>query len=716
MDAHVAPSTLPRTGGSARPLAVAHGGKPPRSAAKPARLGHPFDEREYVEQWRRDLRAAARYWFDSWRAVHQSQGLAGDVLAGLTVAAVALPLNVALAVACGLPPSAGLLAGAIGGAMASIFGGAPLQVTGPAAALQVMVAAITADFGAEGVATVALMIGTMQLILGFAMAGRYGRLVPESVLAGFTTGVGLKLLDTQIPELLGFDYKMSELAKMMHQPLWLHHVVWLAVVCGLMVALFTIGMSRYKRFPAALVGVIVTTFVAVYLGWNIERVGAIPSSLPLPKLPVEPDEKWIDLFVRAVPLGLLASVESLLSASAIDRMKGDGSQHNANLELFGQGIANLGAGVFSGMPVTGVIVRSGVNVQSGGRTRISALVHALALLFAMLYGSKYIAQIPLAALAGLLCVVGGRLIEVSTLVKLYHESRIEALAFLAAAIGTLSGHLMWGLAGGIALHAVHAFLHRGERASREQLDKQRADGVRAMLHRDDPSHTRRSGHYEAPPERQKWLSNIRGRALVARSAYVHHQAAVIGRVLLGDHVHIAAGSSVRADEGSPFFIGDNTNIQDGVVLHALKDKYVFVGRERWAIFIGHNVSIAHDALVHGPCYIGDETFVGFKAVVHDSVVGSRCFIGIGAVVVGVEIPEGRFVPHGRIIDTQEAVKALPLISEKQIEFNEDVVSVNRGLAAAYRAHVHRQSGGEMDDSVRLPSTTSLQSKRLLARF
>ena len=174
--------------------------------------------------------------------------LPSDLLAGLTVAAVALPLNVALAVACGLPPSAGLLAGAIGGAIAAIFGGAPLQVTGPAAALQVMVAAVTADFGAEGVATVALMIGVIQLVLALALAGRYGRLVPESVLAGFTSGVGLKLLDTQIPELLGFDYKVSELAQMMHQPLWLHHVVWLAVVCGMMVALFVIGMSRFKRF------------------------------------------------------------------------------------------------------------------------------------------------------------------------------------------------------------------------------------------------------------------------------------------------------------------------------------------------------------------------------------------------------------------------------------------------------------------------------------
>jgi SulP family sulfate permease len=142
---------------------------------------------------------------------------------------------------------------------------------------------------------------------------------------------------------------------------------------------------------------------------------------------------------------------------------------------------------------------------------------------------------------------------------------------------------------------------------------------------------------------------------------------------------------VRADEGSPFFFGSNTNLQDGVVVHALKDKKVVVAGEEWAVYVGRNVSIAHDALVHGPCFIGDDTFVGFKAVVHDSVVGPHCFIGIGSVVVGVEIPEGRLVPHGTIVDTPDAVERLPLVGEVHSEFNEDVVEVNRGLAVAYHA-------------------------------
>nr|MBA2544338.1 carbon dioxide concentrating mechanism protein CcmM [Deltaproteobacteria bacterium] len=181
-------------------------------------------------------------------------------------------------------------------------------------------------------------------------------------------------------------------------------------------------------------------------------------------------------------------------------------------------------------------------------------------------------------------------------------------------------------------------------------------------------------------------------------AYIHDKASVIGDVVLGDHVNVAASASVRADEGSPFFIGSSSNIQDGVVIHALKDRYVQVGGEEWAVYVGRNVSMAHDALVHGPCYVGDDSFIGFKAVVHDSVVGERCFIGIGAVVVGVEIPDGKFVPHGMILDSQAKVKDLPPASEAHAHFNADVVEVNRGLAAAYHQTHGSGSNGHSNGS------------------
>ncbi len=624
-------------------------------------------------------------WWQSWKDVARSTGFVSDLIAGLTVAAVALPLNVALAVASGLPPVAGLIAGAVGGSIAAAFGGARFQVTGPAAALNVMVLALAHNFGATGVAAAAMMIGVVQLVLSFSLAGRLGKRVPESVLAGFTTGVGLKLLDSQIPEVLGFDYRVYELAQMMHRPAWLHHVSWTAVVSGLFVAFLVSSTRHLKRFPAAILGIGLITAVSVYLRWNLERVGAVPATIPHPIFPSIPDERWLDLAAATLPLALLASIESLLSARAVDRMTPEYKPHNPDLELFGQGLANLGVGLLQGMPVSGVIVRSGVNVQSGGRTRLSALVHGVLLAASVLLLGSTIAQVPLAALGGLLCVVGFRLVEVGTLIELARKERIEAAAFLVTAVGTVTGHLVMGLVGGFVLHALHAFLHRHEHAAEVQLSKRREKGIRAVLGREEAKGRRPSMELEAPGH-HKWLSQIRDRAVVSASSFVHRQASVIGRVVMGENVHIAAGSSVRADEGSPFFIGSNTNLQDGVVVHALKNKWVTVAGEDWAVYVGRHVSIAHNALVHGPCYIGDDTFVGFKAVVHDAVVGSHCYIGIGAVVVGVEVPDGRFVPHGAIIDTADAVERLSLVSDVHREFNEDVVEVNRGLVAAYREH------------------------------
>lgn len=644
------------------------------------------------------LASAARNFAAALRDDVGSKHHGQDLLAGITVAAVALPLNLGLAIASGLPPTAGLVAGAIGGGVAAVFGGSRHQVSGPAAALSVMVLALAKTYGVTGVAAATLYIGIVELALALALAGRLARHVPESVLAGFTTGVGLKLLDAQIPELLGFPEVVDwaskatpstiDLVTMMHRPKWLHDVSWLAAMSGVFVAFVVVAARPLRRFPAAIVSIALVTFVSVYLDWNIERVasvGIVPSRLPAPSLPLVPDEQWLDLFAAATPLALLAAVESLLSASAMDRLASSKKPHDANVELFGQGLANLASGLFSGMPVTGVVARGGVNVQSGNKTRFSALVHAVLLAAAVYFLSGPISRVPLAALAGLLCVIGFRLLELGTFLHLARREKLEAVAFLLAAAGTVSGHLMLGLALGLAVHFASHWTTRHARAEVAELAENKRQGIRAVLAKDRAVARRPAHHEPLPPEYRKWLGQIREEPLVARSAYVHPAATVIGRVVVGERAHIAADTSVRADEGAPFHIGANTNVQDGVVMHALKDKRVTVAGEPWAIYVGRNVSIAHDALVHGPCYVGDDTFVGFKAVVHDAVIGSHCYVGIGAVVVGVEVPDGRFVPHGSIIDTADAVDALPLVTEVHREFNEDVVEVNRGLAVAYHA-------------------------------
>jgi SulP family sulfate permease len=681
------------------------------------------DRRRAQNLHAKDLRALATRYAESWQDVARAKSFGIDLLSGLTVAAVALPLNVGLAIASGMPPSAGLIAGVFGGAIAAVAGSSQFQVSGPAAALSVMVLALMKEFGATGVAAATVLIGITELILALALAGRVVKYVPEAVLAGFTTGVGLKLLDQQLPELLGFPEVVEwapdkhadtiDVVTMMHHPRWLHDVSWHAVICGIFVIFVVTGLQSFKRFPAAIVSIGLVTFVSVYVRWDVERVatmGDIPRAIPNLGLPSIPDEQWLDLLVKTLPLALLAAAESLLSASAIDRMAKAKKPHDSNLELIGQGIANVVVGLFGGMPVTGVVARSGVNVQSGARTRLAALFHSVLLGAAVMFLGHAIGQVPLAALAGLLCVIGYRLVEVRTLLKLYEESKLEAAAFVVACAGTVTGHLMVGLVGGLAVYFFDRWLHRHDRAKSDATAENRKKGIRAILAKEH-GEARRPPHFEPmPSEYRKWLGQIREEPLVAKSAYVHPAATVIGRVVVGERAHIAADTSVRADEGSPFHIGPNTNIQDGVVLHALKDKRVLVAGEPWAIYVGKNVSIAHDALVHGPCYIGDETFVGFKAVVHDAVVGAHCFIGIGAVVVGVEVPDHRFVPHGRIVDSADAVATLPHVSEAQAEFNEDVVEVNRGLAVAYHQHDRERVVPEIsafDEPARIPAAWEL---------
>jgi SulP family sulfate permease len=602
-----------------------------------------------------------------------------NISSGITVAAVALPLNIALAIASGLPASAGLISGAIGGAIAALVGGSKFQATGPAAALSAMVGFIVQQHGVAGAAAAAILVGAIQLILFLFKAGNLMKFVPEVVLLGFTSGVGLKLLDSQIPKLFGIEWSLYEMLNEIANPIWLHEVTWPAVVCGLFVILFILSCKSLPRFPAALFGIAITTQLAIFLNWPIHRVGEIPPlqlSLEWPQFALK---DWLSLLQLSLPLGLLAAAESVLSAQAIDRMSGD--KHHSNLEIFGQGLANFATGLTGGLPVSGVIVRSSVNVQSGAKNRLGSFFHASILLGSALFMGGILAQIPIAALAGLLCIIGFRLIEFGELTHLLKQNKWKALGFLAAAIGTLTNHIVIGLVLGLAI------VWLNERPSNKKKD----ESTPLKVSEDNPSSESleteildKSVVYKVLDRGERWLHHLKEQATIPNTAYVHPNASVIGRVVLGRNVHVAAEASIRADEGTPFYIGDDTNVQDGVVIHALKKKWITIHNEKWAVYVGKGVSMAHQALVHGPCFIGDKSFIGFKAVVHDSIVGAGCYIGIGATVVGVEIPEGRYVPHGAVIDTKDKALNLTKVSPQHQHFNEDVVEVNRGLAEAYR--------------------------------
>lgn len=616
-----------------------------------------------------------------------------DLLAGLTVATVAIPLNVALAIAAGLPPSYGLIAGAIGGVFAAAFGGSNYQVSGPAAALNVMVFGIVAEFGIAGAAAAALVCGVVSLAIGMFGWGRFANLLPKIVLAGFTTGVGLKLLDQQVPLLLGSDLALWHMITGFWEMEWLREVEWLSVVCGLLVIWITVALAHLKSFPSALLGIIIAAFIAYELDWTVATVGDVDLSelaLGLPAL--GEGAGWLALIAVALPLAVLSAAESLISAKAVDDLSGGKSGYNANTELFGQGLGNLASGLFGGMPVTGVIVRSSVNLQAGARTRVAAMSHGMILAVVAYFFGDSLGIIPVAALAGLLVVIAWRLIKIKLVIEAARHHKLHALAFLAAAIGTLLGYLITGLAVGCALmYLDHRLKTRAKASAKDAPILRPSPTIRAVVS------SQGKVAAEADPslrEQAVWSRHVRTKPRIHPTAYVHPTASVIGWVELGREVNVAADTSVRADEGAPFYIGDRSNVQDGVVIHALKDKWVLVEGRRWAVHIGSDVSLAHQALVHGPSMIGNRSFIGFKAIVHDSIIGEGCFIGLGAVVVGVEIPPGKRVPNGWIVDSAEKVRELPDVEHAHAHFNEDVVQVNRGLVVAYARHTEPDNHGQ----------------------
>ena len=311
------------------------------------------------------------------------------------------------------------------------------------------------------------------------------------------------------------------------------------------------------------------------------------------------------------------------------------------------------------------------------------MAHGLILLVVAYFFGSLLAIIPLAALAGLLVTIAWRLIKVKIVIDAFKTHKLHALAFLAAAVGTTLGYLMTGLVVGSALYHLDKWLEKRAKAATKDAPILRpSPTIRAVV----TAGGRVEVETETNPSMQEqavWSRHVRTKPKIHPTAYVHPTASVIGWVELGREVNVAADTSIRADEGAPFYIGDRSNVQDGVVLHALKDKWVLVEGRRWAIHIGSDVSLAHQALVHGPSMIGKKTFIGFKAIVHDSIVGEGCFISHGAVVVGVEIPPGKRVPSGWIVDSPEKVAQLPDAEHAHAHFNDDVVQVNRGLVVAY---------------------------------
>jgi SulP family sulfate permease len=383
-----------------------------------------------------------------------------DLIAGLTVGVVALPLALAFGITTGLGAQAGLITAIVAGAVAAVFGGSNVQVSGPTGAMTVVLVPVVARYGADAVFVVGVIAGVLIVIAAFARVGRLLAYVPWPVVEGFTVGIATIIFLQQVPAALGVAKPDGEntaaVAGRAVRAALAGDGSLAAVALAVLVAAVMILLSRLRRsLPGSLIAVIVATAVAQLAGLGVARIGALPASLPGLTLPAVSTARIGGLLGPALAVAALAAIESLLSAKVADGMA-DTSRHDPDRELFGQGLANLVSPLFGGMPATGAIARTAVNVRAGARTRVAAATHALVLVAVVFLGASLVAKIPLAALAGVLMVTAVRMVEPHNVRAVLHATRGDAAVLVVTAAFTVAFDLIVAIEIGIAIAALLA--------------------------------------------------------------------------------------------------------------------------------------------------------------------------------------------------------------------------------------------------------------------
>jgi len=384
-----------------------------------------------------------------------------DLIAGLTVAIVALPLSMAIAIASGVTPDRGLTTAVIGGFIVSLLGGSRFQIGGPAGAFIVLVSLTAERQGIDGLILATMMAGMFLVAAGFLRLGTYIKFIPYPVTVGFTAGIAVIIFASQLKDLFGITLAAKEPGELIPKLEALAGGVHTASLSAVAVAAVSIGIIVALRkwrphWPGILIAVVVAALAAWALSLPVETIGTkfggIPRELPWPSLPSFSLEKVRAVLPDAIAFALLGAIESLLSAVVADGMTG--RRHRSNCELVAQGFANIGSALFGGICVTGTIARTATNVRAGARGPIAGMLHSLFLLAFMLIAAPLASYIPLAALASVLAVVAWNMAEKHEFATLIRSSRGDATVLLATFLLTIFRDLTEGILVGFALGAV----------------------------------------------------------------------------------------------------------------------------------------------------------------------------------------------------------------------------------------------------------------------
>lgn len=407
-----------------------------------------------------------------------------DLSAGLTVAVLALPLSMAIAIGAGLDPGHGLIASIVAGFFISALGGSRFQIGGPAAAFIVIVGAVVARHGADGLATATFMAGVLLVVAGVLRLGTYVKYVPGPVILGFTSGIGIVIIAGQLKDFLGLQGHVPSEFVARLAGLWqLRETMrWEALAIGLITLGLIIGLRRLApRLPGLLLAVVAASAVAALFGLPVETVGdrfpGLLSTLPVPALPSLAPDRMLEVLPSALMLAFLIGVESLLSAVAADALAG--TRHAPNAEVTAQGVANLAATLFGGMPSTGVIARTGTNISAGAHSPISGMIHAVAILVFVVALGPLAKLLALPCLAAVLISVAIRLVDAREIARFVRRApRDDAIVLAATLALTVFVDLNVAIAVGV-ISASLLFMHRMAEAGSAQVRTPMAPGPTA---------------------------------------------------------------------------------------------------------------------------------------------------------------------------------------------------------------------------------------------
>ncbi len=388
-----------------------------------------------------------------------------DLISGVTVAIVALPLAIGFGITSGMSAAAGISTAIIAGFIAGLFGGSRFQVSGPTGAMTVVLIPVISKFGIGAIPALGFMAGLIVIAMSLIRLGSLINKVPNCVVEGFTVGIAIVISLQQLPFALGVIKGEGDRTLIVAL-----HTIQKALIIGLhwqtlLVVFITLAIKfnivkiveSFKirmYFPASFSALFLTTLIVKAFNLNVATIGNIPRNVSTYTSPILGSSEYLSLITPALSIAVLAAIESLLSARVADDISNteSGKKFKPNQELFGQGLATTFSSVFGGMPATGAIARTNVNVRSGATTRLAAMIHSVVLLIIVIFMAPIFSQIPSAAIAGVLIGTSFRIFNKASMLEIFKSSRSNILIYIATALITVSVDLIWGIGFGIALY------------------------------------------------------------------------------------------------------------------------------------------------------------------------------------------------------------------------------------------------------------------------